>query len=89
MKKCLVCDCKKLIKKEDNTKPCVNSMNGEGRSTLIHEYNYSCYECLDNMQKEREKQLRDIYDENAVALCKMKIAGFIERELVVPSCSHT
>ena len=70
MKKCLVCDCKKLIKKEDNTKPCVNSMNGEGRSTLIHEYNYSCYECLDNMQKEREKQLRDIYD-------KMKEVGFI------------
>lgn len=56
-----MCCLSKPIKKENDNKPCVN---------CIHEYNYSCYECLDNMQKEREKQLRDIYD-------KMKIAGFI------------
>jgi len=61
MKICMMCCLSKPIKKENDNKPCVN---------CIHEYNYSCYECLDNMQKEREKQLRDIYD-------KMKIAGFI------------
>lgn len=37
---------------------------------MIHEYNYSCYECLDNMKKQQEKQLREIYD-------KMLIVGLL------------
>jgi len=62
MKMCLVCKSKKQIKKEDSSKKlCVN---------CIHEYNYSCYECLDNMKKQKEKQLLDIYE-------KMKQVGII------------
>jgi glycosylphosphatidylinositol transamidase (GPIT) subunit GPI8 len=62
MKKCIVCNFQKPIKKEDDSKKlCVN---------CIHEYNYSCYECLDNMAKQKEKELRDIYD-------KMVLVGII------------
>jgi hypothetical protein len=62
MKKCLVCNFQKPIKKEHHTNPpCLK---------YIHEYNYSCYECLDNMAKQKEKELRDIYD-------KMKLVGII------------
>jgi hypothetical protein len=72
MKKCLVCNFEKAIKKEDdNKKSCVNCIRVEQPSPFIHEYNYSCYECLDNMAKQREKQLREIYD-------KMKLVGIIE-----------
>ena len=67
----MVCCLTKEIKKEDGIKKINNGMNGEGRSTLIHEYNYSCYECLDNMKKQKEKELRDIYD-------KLKITGIID-----------
>lgn len=62
VKICMVCCLTKPVKYESDYKKKDNGMNGEGRSTLIHEYNYSCYECLDNMQKQREKELRDIYD---------------------------
>lgn len=64
----MVCCLTKEIKKEDDIKK-IN--NGIGRSTLIHEYNYSCYECLDNMKKQKEKELRDIYD-------KLKMTGIID-----------
>lgn len=62
MKKCLVCNFPKEIKKEDNKKYKIN---------MIHEYNYSCYECLDNMKKQREKELLDIYN-------KLKMTGIID-----------
>jgi glycosylphosphatidylinositol transamidase (GPIT) subunit GPI8 len=55
---CMVCCLPKLI---SDKKSCINT---------IHEYNYSCYECLDNMTKQREKALRDIYD-------KLKAVGII------------
>ena len=62
VKICMVCCLTKEIKKEDDIKKINNG---------IHEYNYSCYECLDNMKKQKEKELRTIYD-------KLKITGIID-----------
>jgi hypothetical protein len=59
----MVCCLTKPVKYESDYKS--NATFGKKKdngSTMIHEYNYSCYECLDNMQKQREKELRDIYD---------------------------
>lgn len=64
VKICMVCCLTKPVKYESDYK---KKDNG------IHEYNYSCYECLDNMKKQQEKQLREIYD-------KITMVGLIQRE---------
>jgi len=44
------------------TKPVKYESDYKKKDNGIHEYNYSCYECLDNMKKQREKELLDIYE---------------------------
>lgn len=69
VKICMVCCLTKPVKYESDYKKKDNGSTTKSRH-MIHEYNYSCYECLDNMKKQQEKQLREIYD-------KMLIVGLL------------
>jgi hypothetical protein len=68
-KKCIVCGHEKEIKKEGTLKP--HSFFEKYFKKYIHEYNFSCYECLDNAKKEREKELLDIEH-------KLQIIGILD-----------